>query len=78
LSFIDGLIIAREQLQGTTVTNEAEVPEVPAGPPATPAVPSGYAQRRKPTLPQLFITSEGKLALGIMSFPLKKDGKNDS
>jgi len=77
LSFIDGLIIAREQVQGTTVTVEAEVPEVPAGPPAAPVVPSGYAQRREPTLPQLFITSEGKFCL---AFPIKvkKEAKNVS
>lgn len=75
MSFIDGLIIAREQLQGTSVTNEAEVP---AGPPATPAVPSGYAQKREPQLPRLFITLDGKLMLGVTSIPLKKPKERNS
>jgi len=74
MSFIDGLMVARLQVQGTTVTVEAEVP---AGPPATPAVPSGYAQRREPQAPRLFITLDGKLALGVASFKLKKDNKED-
>ena len=77
MSFIDGLNVAREQVQGTTVTVEAEVPEVPAGPPATPAVPSGYVQRREPQVPRLFITLDGKLALGVASFKLKKDKKEN-
>lgn len=76
MSFIDGLNVAREQLQGTTVTVEAVEPEVPAGPPSTPVVPSGYAQRREPQLPQLFITLDGKLALGCMAIPLKKERKD--
>jgi hypothetical protein len=73
LSFVDGLNVALLQLQGGTATNEAEVP--PAVP-STPQVPSGYARRRKPQVPQLFITLDGKLALGVASFKLNKEKKD--